>query len=70
MGTSLGGSGVKNPLDNTGDLDLISGSGRSLGDGNGKPHASILAREIPWTEKPGGLSSIGSQSQSQSRRSN
>ena len=25
-------------------------------------HASILAWEIPWTEKPGGLWSLGSQS--------
>ena len=24
-------------------------------------HSSILAWEIPWTEKPGGLQSIGSQ---------
>jgi len=24
-------------------------------------HSSILAREIPWTEKPGGLQSMGSQ---------
>ena len=26
-------------------------------------HSSILAWEIPWTEKPGGLQSIGFQSQ-------
>ena len=26
-------------------------------------HSSILAREIPWTEEPGGLQSEGSQSQ-------
>ena len=24
-------------------------------------HSSILAREIPWTEEPGGLQSTGSQ---------
>ena len=24
-------------------------------------HSSILARKIPWTEKPGGLQSMGSQ---------
>lgn len=70
METSLGGSVVKDPLDNTGDLDLISGSESSLGDGNDKPYASILAQEIPWPEKPGGLSSMGSQSQSQSWLSN
>ena len=27
------------------------------------PHSSILAREIQWTEEPGGLQSMGSQSQ-------
>ena len=26
-------------------------------------HSSILARRIPWTEEPGGLQSMGSQSQ-------
>ena len=26
-------------------------------------HSSILARRIPWTEDPGGLQSMGSQSQ-------
>ena len=26
-------------------------------------HSSILAWEIPWTEEPGGLQSLGSQSQ-------
>ena len=25
------------------------------------PHSSILVREIPWTEEPGGLQSMGSQ---------
>ena len=24
-------------------------------------HSSILAKEIPWTEEPGGLQSVGSQ---------
>ena len=24
------------------------------------PHSSMLARKIPWTEKPGGLQSMGS----------
>ena len=28
-------------------------------------HSSILAWRIPWTEEPGGLQSIGSQSQTQ-----
>ena len=46
---------------NTGDLGLIPRSGRSPGGGNGN-HSSILAWEIPWTEEPGGLQSMGSQS--------
>ena len=29
------------------------------------PHSSILAWRIPWTEEPGGLQSIGLQSQTQ-----
>ena len=32
-----GGSVVKNPPDNAGDADLIPGSGRSPGEGNGNP---------------------------------
>ena len=28
-------------------------------------HSSILAWEIPWTEQPGGLQSMGSQSRTQ-----
>ena len=42
---------------NTGDAGSI--SGLSPGGGNGNP-LRILAWEIPWTEKPGGLRSIGS----------
>ena len=30
-------------------------------------HSSILAGEISWTEEPGGLRSVGSQSQTQLR---
>ena len=51
-----GGSGVKHPSANAGDaedMDSIPGFGRSPGGGNG--NSSILAREIPWTEEPGGL---------------
>ena len=51
---------VKNPPANAGDAGLIPGSGRSPGGGNGN-HSSILAWEIPWTEEPGGLQSMGSQ---------
>ena len=43
---------------NAGDMDLIPGSGRSPGGGNG---SSILAGKIPWTQEPGGLHSIGLQ---------
>ena len=28
-------------------------------------HSSVLAQRIPWAEKPGGLQSMGSQSQTQ-----
>ena len=41
-------------------LGSIPGSGRSPGGGNGNP-LSILAWRTPWTEKPGGLQSIGSE---------
>ena len=51
---------VKNSLANTGDVGSIPGWGRSLGRGNGTPlQYSCLG--IPWTEKPDGLQSVGSQ---------
>ena len=31
-------------------------------------HSSILALRIPWTEEPGGLLSVGSQSQTQLKK--
>ena len=31
-------------------------------------HSSILAGKIPWIEEPGGLQSMGSQSQTQLKR--
>ena len=43
-----------------GDLGLIPGSGRSPGE-EVATHSSILARRIPWTEKPRRLQSTGSQ---------
>ena len=52
------GSVAKYPPTNAGDLGSIAGSGRSPRGGNGKPNFSILAWEIPWTEKPGGLGVI------------
>ena len=45
---------------NAGDTGSIPGPGRSAREGTAT-HASILAREIPWTEEPGGLQSMGSQ---------
>ena len=44
----------------TRDVGLIPGLGRSPRGGNGNP-LHILAWEIPWTEEPGGLKSMGSQ---------
>ena len=41
-------------------MGLITGSGRSLGEGNGY-HQSILDWKIPWTEELGGLQSTGLQ---------
>ena len=55
-----GGSVVKNPPANAGDMGSIPESGRSPGAGNGNPlQCSCL--EIPWKEKSGGLQSMGSQ---------
>ena len=54
------GSELKNPLANARDTGLITGSGRSLGAGNGNP-LQYSCRKIPRTEEPGGLQSVGSQ---------
>ena len=57
-----GGAVVKNPPANAGDardVGSLPGLGKSLEEGNGNP--PILTWEIPWTEEPGGLQSIGSQ---------
>ena len=54
---------VKNtPVDagDAGDVDLIPGSGISPQIGI-RTYSSILAWKISWTEKPGGLPSMGSQ---------
>ena len=53
---------VKNPPASAGDArdsGLIPGLGRSLEEM--ATHSNILAWEIPWTEEPGGLQSMGSQ---------
>ena len=52
---------VKNPPANAGDTGLIPRSARSSGEGNGNPLQGTLTWEIPWTEEPGGLQSMGSQ---------
>ena len=47
-----------NAVDTT-DMDSVPGSGRCPGEGNGNPFQySCLGN--PWTEKPGGLPSMGS----------
>ena len=58
-----GGSVVKNPLANSGDMGLIPGSGRSSGqedllEEEMVTHSSILAWRILWTEELGGLQSM------------
>ena len=54
------GSVVENLPINAGDAGLIPGSERSPGEGNGNPlQCSCLGN--PWTEKLGGLQSMGSQ---------
>ena len=50
-----------------GDRGLIPGSGRSLEMGMAT-HSNILAWKIPWTEEPGGLQSMRSQSWTQLRQ--
>ena len=55
-----GGSDGKESACNVGDLGLIPGSEDPLEKGMAT-NASILAWEIPWTEEPSGLKSMGSQ---------
>ena len=55
-----GGSVVKNSPANAGDEGLIPGWGRSL-EKEMTTRSSILAWEIPGTEEPGELQSVGSQ---------
>ena len=54
---------VKNPPANAGDVKVVGsipGLGRSTEEGMAT-HFSILAWEIPWTDEPGRLQSVGSQ---------
>ena len=53
---------VKNLLANAGDTGSIPGSGRSPGGGMAI-YSSILVWEVPRTEEPGGLQSMGLESQ-------
>ena len=55
-----GGSDSKASVYNAGDLGSIPGSGRSAGEGNDNP-LQHYCLEIPWTEEPGRLQSMGSQ---------
>ena len=55
-----GGLDSKESACNVGDLGSIPGLGRSPGEGKAT-YSSNLAWEIPWTEGPGGLQSMGSQ---------
>ena len=59
IGGFPGSSAVNYLLANAGDMGLISGSGKSLGEGNGNL-LQYYARETPWIEKPGRLQSKGS----------
>ena len=52
---------VKNLPANTENVSSIQVSGRSLGEGNGYP-LWYSCLENSWTEEPGGLQSMGSQS--------
>ena len=51
---------AKNLPANAGDVGLIPDPGRPL-EKEMAIHSSILAWEIPWTEEPGGIQSLGSQ---------
>ena len=55
------GSNSKEPTYNAGDLRSVPESERSPGGEGMATHYSIFAWEVPWTEEPGGLQSIGSQ---------
>ena len=55
-----GGSDGKASVYNAGDLGSSPGLGRSPGEGNGNP-LQYYCLEIPWTEKPGRLQSVGLQ---------
>ena len=55
-----GGSDGKASVYNVGDPGSFPGSGRSL-EKEMEIHSSTIAWQIPWTEEPGRLQSMGSQ---------
>ena len=54
-----GGSDGKESVCNAEHLGSIPGLGRSPGGGHGNP-LHLLSGELPWTEEPDGLQSMGS----------
>ena len=50
---------VKNPPAKAEDMDSVPGSEDPLEE-EMAPHSRIPAWEIPWTQEPGGLQSVGS----------
>ena len=56
----VGGSAVKSPPANVGDVGLILGPEDAL-EKEMATHSSIFAWKNPWTEEPGQLQSLGSQ---------
>ena len=63
------GSDGKESACNAGDPGPITGSGSTLEKGMAT-HSSILAWRSPWTEKPGGIQSMGLQRFGQDRATN
>ena len=59
MGSPCGSVSKESACD-AGDLGLIVGQ-EDPQEEEMAPYSSILAWEIPWTEEPGGLQSMGSQ---------
>ena len=57
---SPGGAVVKNPGAKVRDMDLIPGSGRPPGGGNGSP-LQYFSLKITWSREPGGLQFMRSQ---------
>ena len=55
-----GGPAVKSPAASAGAVGSIPGTGNSL-EKEMATHSSILAWEVPQTEEPGGLQSVGLQ---------